>query len=169
MICTAVVTLRRAKALDSTRRLLPILINRTDMLNKKMITGAMLLIACAASAHADNREEMGKDSQGNAVYLETDNMTRKGYMVHAWQQVNRVQPDDKGAMHVRSQLEFDCKYKKSRTMWVTLQTEPDGKGSTISSAANSDPEWLPAEDGTLLGKMLEFSCLHVFRTKATLM
>ncbi len=139
------------------------------MLNKKSIAGAMLLIACAAPAQADNREDMGKDSQGNAYFIETDNMTRKGYMVHAWQQVNRVQPDDKGAMHVRSQLEFDCKYKKSRTMWMTLQTESDGKGATISSSATSNPEWVTAEDGTLLGKMLEFSCLHVFRTKATLM
>ncbi len=129
----------------------------------------MLLMAFVAPVQADNREPMGQDGQGNAYFLETDNMTRKGYMVYAWQQVNRVQPDDKGALHVRSQLEFDCKYKKSRTMWMTLQTELDGKGTTISSAATSDPEWLPAADGTLLGKMLEFSCLHVFRTKATLM
>ncbi len=139
------------------------------MSKKNLIVIASILNALAAPAHADNRVDMGVDAEGNAYYLETDNMTRKGYMVYAWQQVNRVQPDDKGALFVRSQLEFDCKYLKSRTMWLTLQTEHDGKGATISSAANGSPEWVSAEDGTLLGKMREFSCAHVFRTKATLM
>ncbi len=139
------------------------------MFKKIVISSALILTAVATTAHADNRVDMGVDAEGNAYYLETDNMTRKGYMVYAWQQVNRVQPDDKGALFVRSQLEFDCKYLKSRTMWLTLQTERDGAGSTISSAANSNPEWVSAEDGTLLGKMREFSCAHVFRTKATLM
>lgn len=139
------------------------------MFKKNLVAIAWMMSVVAMPAHADTRADMGADAEGNAYYLETDNMTRKGYMVYAWQQVNRKQPDDKGALHVRSQLEFDCKYKKSRTMWQTLQTEPDGKGATISSGATSNPEWVAAEDGTLLGKMLEFSCLHVFRTKATLM
>lgn len=139
------------------------------MLKKNLAASVLLMSVVAMPAHADNRADMGTDAEGNAYYLETDTMSRKGYMVHAWQQVNRKQPDDKGALHVRSQLEFDCKYKKSRTMWITLQAEPDGKGATISSAAAGNPEWVAAEDGTLLGKMLEFSCLHVFRTKATLM
>lgn len=142
---------------------------RKNMFKKKNIAASVLLAAIAITAHADNREEMGKDAQGNSYYLETDNMTRKGYVVYAWQQINRAQPDDKGALYVRAQLEFDCKYLKSRTMWMTLQTEHDGKGTTISSGATSNPEWVPAEEGTLLGKMREFSCLHVFRTKATLM
>lgn len=139
------------------------------MLKKNLVAIAWMMSVVAMPAQADTRADMGADAEGNAYYLETDNMTRKGYMVYAWQQVNRKQPDDKGALHVRSQLEFDCKYKKSRTMWLTLQTEPDGKGTTISSGATSNPEWVAAEEGTLLGKMLEFSCIHVFRTKATLM
>ena len=142
---------------------------RKNMFKKIHIAIPALLMALAIPAQADNREAMGTDAQGNSVYLETDNMTRKGYVVYAWQQINRVQKDNQGALYVRAQLEFDCKYLKSRTMWMTLQTEHDGKGTTISSGATSNPEWVPAEEGTLLGKMREFSCLHVFRTKATLM
>ena len=139
------------------------------MLKKNLLASAFMMSVLTMPAYADNRVDMGVDAEGNAYYLETDNMTRKGYVVYAWQQVNRAQPDEKGALFVRSQLEFDCKYLKSRTMWMTLQTERDGQGKTISSGAIGNPEWVSAEDGTLLGKMREFSCLHVFRTKATLM
>lgn len=143
------------------------------MLNKNLVASMAILFAVVIPAHGndkgDNRAEMGTDAEGNAYFIETDTMTRKGFVVYAWQQVNRAQPDSEGALFVRSQLEFDCKYLKSRTMWKTLQTEHDGKGTTISSAAISNPEWVAAEDGSFLGKMREFSCLHVFRTKATLM
>lgn len=123
----------------------------------------LLLAACVAPAHAAGREQLGVDEQGNTVFLETGNMTRKGYVVYAWQLVNRKAPDEQGALSVRSQVEFDCRNHLMRFMWTTLHTEADEGGKVISTGAVPRPSWEPAAPGSLADAQVDFACRHVMR------
>lgn len=123
----------------------------------------LLLATCVAPAHAAGREKLGVDEQGNTVFLETGNMTRKGYVVYAWQLVNRKAADENGALSLRSQVEFDCRNRLVRFMWTTLHTEADEGGKVISSGAVPSPSWAPAPPASLIDAQLDFACRHVMR------
>ena len=114
-------------------------------------------------AQAAGREQIGTDGQGNAVFLETGNMTRKGYVVYAWRLLNRVAADDNGALSVRSQVEFDCRNRLTRVMWTTLHSAVDEGGKVISTGAVSSPTWEAVPAGSLTEAQLEFACRHVMR------
>jgi hypothetical protein len=103
------------------------------------------------------------DSLGNQYFLDTDSMTRKGYLVYVWQLQNLAQRNDQGALSVRSQMEFDCRFKQSRVMWLTLHTEPNEGGATLSSDAVALPQWSPAQPGDVVGTLIDYACRRIMR------
>ena len=134
------------------------------MITNKRVAVLMCCLPMAAALAAP-RESFGIDDQNNAYYLETDNLTRKGYVVYAWQQVIRVRPDEKNARLIREKIEFDCNFKKYRTMWTMSYAEPDDRDTQLSSEVVSNPEWRPANAGSLHEKMLRFACVRVFQPR----
>lgn len=135
------------------------------MLKKTVMTTILLGVACAVIAQTEPREDFGRDNLNNQYFLETDNLTRKGYVVYAWHQVNRSQADERNARFIREKIEFDCNFKKYRAMWTMSYTEHDGRGTLITSEAISNPEWRPAASDSITGRMLTFACVHVFRPR----
>ena len=135
------------------------------MFKPSVIAAMFLCVPLWAAAQMANREAFGVDQHNNAYYLETDNMTRKGYVVYAWQQVNRLRENEINARSTREKIEFDCNFKKYRIMWSMAYTEQDGQGVQLLSEAVSNPSWRPILPDSLSAKMLSFACVHVFRPK----
>jgi hypothetical protein len=135
------------------------------MLKPNVIVAIFLCFPPWTSAHTANREAFGIDEHNNAYYLETENMTRKGYVVYAWQQINHMRDNEINVRSTREKIEFDCNFKKYRTMWVMAYAEKDVQGATLLSEAVSAPEWRPIVPDSLFAKMLSFACVHVFRSK----
>lgn len=135
------------------------------MATNKLIAVLMCCLPVAAMAQTAQREAFGTDDQNNAYYLESDNLTRKGYVVYGWRQVNRAQPDEKNSRFIREKIEFDCNFKKYRTMWITSYSAQDARGGQLNSEAVSNPEWQPANTGTIHRDMLNFACVRVFQPR----
>lgn len=135
------------------------------MFKKSLVLSLFLGLSIIAAAETEKREAFGADDQGNRYYLETDNMTRKGYVVYAWRQINRMQADDNGAQFNREQIEFDCNFKRYRKMWTMAYSEQDGGGKMLNSETIPNPEWQHVAPESLPEKMLKFSCVHVFRPR----
>ncbi len=108
-------------------------------------------------------EPVVSDAQGNAWQLDTEGMHRKGYVVYVWQVQNLAQPNEQGARSIRSQVEFDCRFRQSRIMWITLHSERDEGGKVISSGLVTRPEWSPAEPGSVTDTLLENACRRIMR------
>lgn len=124
----------------------------------------LLSLMCSAMiAHAADPAPVVSDEQGNAWTLDTQGMHRKGYVVYVWQVQNLAKPDEHGALSVRSQVEFDCRFRQSRTMWVTLHTERDEGGKVISSGAVMRPEWTPAAPGSVTDTLIDQACRRIMR------
>ncbi len=135
------------------------------MFKKSFIASFFLGFSIIVVAQTEKREAFGTDDQKSNYYLETDNMTRKGYVVYAWQQINRVQADDQGVQFTREQIEFDCNFKRYRKMWTMSYTEQDGGGRLLNSQTINNPEWQPVVPESIAGNMLKFACVHVFRPR----
>ncbi len=135
------------------------------MFKKSFIASFFLGFSIIVVAQTEKREAFGTDDQKSNYYLETDNMTRKGYVVYAWQQINRVQADDQGVQFTREQIEFDCNFKRYRKMWTMSYTEQDGRGRLLNSQTINNPEWQPVVPESIAGNMLKFACVHVFRPR----
>lgn len=121
------------------------------------------LAAVATSARAGERAPVTTDSQGNTYHLETEGMTRKGYVVYVWQLQNLARPDANGALSIRSQVEFDCRFRNTRTMWTTLHSERDEAGKVISSGMVARPEWVPVTAGAADDALLDYACRRIMR------
>ena len=135
------------------------------MFKKSLIVSLLLGFSVTIFAQTEKREAFGADDQKNNYYLETDNMTRKGYVVYAWQQINRAQADGQGALFNREQIEFDCNFKKYRKMWTMSYAEQEGRGRLLDSQTVNNPEWQPAIPESITANMLKFACVHVFRPR----
>lgn len=130
-----------------------------------VIVAIFLCLPLCTTAQMANREAFGVDEHNNAYYLETDNMTRKAYVVYAWQQVNRARENEISARSTREKIEFDCHFKKYRIMWTMAYSEQDGRGAQILSEAVDNPAWRPILPDSLSAKMLSFASVYVFRPK----
>lgn len=135
------------------------------MFKKRLIASLFLVFSVTVFAATEKRQAFGTDEQGNQYHLETDNMTRKGYVVYAWQQINRVRADDQGALFNREQLEFDCNFKRYRKMWTMSYAEQEGRGRLLDSQTINNPEWQPVVAESIAANMLKFACVHVFRPR----
>jgi hypothetical protein len=123
----------------------------------------IILTLWAAAAQAISYGPVLSDADGNKSAIETSGMTRKGYIVYAWQLVNFEQPKDNAVLSARSQIEFDCRFKQSRIMWVILHSDRDGAGDVIRSAAISAPVWEKTVAGSVAADQLEFACRSIMR------
>ncbi|MFM7759334.1 MAG: surface-adhesin E family protein [Burkholderiaceae bacterium] len=103
------------------------------------------------------------DSSANVFFLDTDHMTRKGYLVYVWQLQNLSSRNDQGALSVRSQMEFDCRFKQSRVMWRILYAEHDEGGAILSSDAVALPQWSPAQPGDVVDTLIDYACRRIMR------
>ena len=135
------------------------------MFKKILIASFFLGFSTIVVAQTEKREAFGADDQKNNYYLETDNMARRAYVVFAWQQINRAQADDQGALFNREQIEFDCNFKRYRTMWTMSYTEQDGRGRLLNSETINNPEWQPVVADSIAANMLKFACVHVFKPR----
>jgi hypothetical protein len=135
------------------------------LFKKILIASFFLGFSTIVVAQPEKREAFGADDQNNYYYLETDNMARRAYVVFAWQQINRAQADDQGALFNREQIEFDCNFKRYRKMWTMSYTEQDGRGRLLNSQAINNPEWQPVVADSIAANMLKFACVHVFRPR----
>jgi hypothetical protein len=103
------------------------------------------------------------DTKGNHYLLDTEGMTRKGYLVYVWQLQNLAQRNEQGALSIRTQVEFDCRFRRSRVMWVTLYPEADEGGAVISSGLVSNPQWVPAQTGDVAETLIDYACRRIMR------
>lgn len=90
-------------------------------------------------------------------------MTRKGYVVYVWQLQNLAQPDASAALSIRSQVEFDCRFRQMRTMWSTLHSERDEGGKVIRSGMVASPEWVPVTADSVNNTLLDYACSRIMR------
>lgn len=128
-----------------------------------LLAGAAAAAAVIAPAHAVSYSPSVSDAEGNVYAVEKEGMTRKGYIVYAWQVVNLAKSGDGKVQSVRSLVEFNCRFRQSRTMWVNEHAERNAGGEPLSSGQVNNPEWVQLEPGALTEKLLDFSCSHVMR------
>lgn len=118
---------------------------------------------CALPAHAITYSPPVTDAEGNVYAIEKEGMTRKGYIVHAWQLVNLAAPAEGAVRSTRSLVEFNCRFRQTRTMWVSEHAERDAGGEPVKSGQVANPEWVTLEPGAPAEKLLDFSCSHIMR------
>lgn len=126
------------------------------------IAGA-LAACCALPASAVTYSPTFTDADGNVYAIEKESMSRKGYIVHAWQLVNLAAPKEGAVRSTRSLVEFNCRFRQARTMWVAEHAQRDAGGEPVKSGQVANPEWAQLEPGALAEKLLEFSCSHIMR------
>jgi hypothetical protein len=131
--------------------------------NPRVIAAIIFWFAGVISTQAAVMSPVTSDAQGNHYLLDTDGMTRKGYLVYVWQLQNLAQRNEQGALSVRTQVEFDCRFRKSRVMWVTLYPEADEGGAVISSGMESNPQWIPAQTGDVADTLIDYACRRIMR------
>ncbi len=125
---------------------------------------AALFAACSAlPAHAVTYSPSFTDADGNVYAIEKEGMTRKGYIVHAWQLVNLATQKESTVRSTRSLVEFNCRFRQARTMWVSEHAERDAGGEPLKSGQVANPEWVQLEPGALAEKLLDFSCGYIMR------
>ncbi len=125
---------------------------------------AGVLAACLAQpASAVTYSPSFTDTDGNVYAIEKEGMSRKGYIVHAWQLVNLAAPKEGAVRSTRSLVEFNCRFRQARTMWVAEHAERDAGGEPLKAGQVANPEWVQLEPGALTEKLLEFSCSHIMR------
>ncbi len=131
---------------------------------RSVLSLILFSIACAAApAHSATYSPPVTDAEGNVHAIEKDGMTRKGYIVHAWQLVNLAKPKDGAIRSTRSLVEFNCRFRQSRTMWINEHGEPDAGGEALKSGQVNNPEWVSLEPGAPTEKLLDFACSHIMR------
>jgi hypothetical protein len=131
--------------------------------NPRVIAAIIFWFAGVISTQAAVMSPVTSDAQGNHYLLDTEGMTRKGYLVYVWQLQNLAQRNEQGALSVRTQVEFDCRFRKSRVMWVTLYPEADEGGAVISSGMESNPQWMPAQTGDVADTLIDYACRRIMR------
>jgi hypothetical protein len=131
--------------------------------NPRVIAAIIFWFAGVISTQAAVMSPVTSDAQGNHYLLDTEGMTRKGYLVYVWQLQNLAQRNEQGALSVRTQVEFDCRFRKSRVMWVTLYPEADEGGAVISSGMESNPQWIPAQTGDVADTLIDYACRRIMR------
>jgi hypothetical protein len=131
--------------------------------NPRVIAAIIFWFAGVISTQAAVMSPVTSDAQGNHYLLDTEGMTRKGYLVYVWQLQNLAQRNEQGALSVRTQVEFDCRFRKSRVMWVTLYPEADEGGAVISSGMESNPKWIPAQTGDVADTLIDYACRRIMR------
>lgn len=131
--------------------------------NHRIITLITFCFAGIMSAQAAVMSLVTSDAQGNHYLLDTEGMTRKGYLVYVWQLQNLPQRNEQGALSVRTQVEFDCRFRQSRVMWITLYPEVDEGGAAISSGMVSNPQWVPAQPGDVTDTLIDYACRRIMR------
>ena len=131
--------------------------------NPRVIAAIIFWFAGIISTQAAVMSPVTSDAQGNHYLLDTEGMTRKGYLVYVWQLQNLAQRNEQGALSVRTQVEFDCRFRKSRVMWVTLYPEADEGGAVISSGMESNPQWIPAQTGDVADTLIDYACRRIMR------
>ncbi len=130
---------------------------------RSILVSSLFAVCCALPAHAITYSPPVTDAEGNVYTIEKEGMTRKGYIVHAWQLVNLATPKDGGVRSTRSLVEFNCRFRQTRTMWVSEHAERDAGGEPTKSGQVDNPEWVTLEPGALKEKLLDFSCSHIMR------
>jgi hypothetical protein len=131
--------------------------------NHRLIAFLTFCFAGIMSAHAAVMSPVTSDAQGNHYLLDTESMTRKGYLVYVWQLQNLAQRNVQGALSIRTQMEFDCRFRQSRVMWVTFFPEADEGGAVISSGMVSNPQWIPAQPGDVTDTLIDYACRRIMR------
>jgi hypothetical protein len=131
--------------------------------NPRVIAAIIFWFAGVISTQAAVMSPVTSDAQGNHYLLDTEGMTRKGYLVYVWQLQNLAQRNEQGALSVRTQVEFDCRFRKSRVMWVTLYPEADEGGAVISSGMESNPQWILAQTGDVADTLIDYACRRIMR------
>lgn len=131
------------------------------MLILRYVLSFALCAAVALPARAS--EPVATDAQGNTFHLDTAGMHRKGYVVYVWTVKNLAQADANGALSIRTQVEFDCRFRQTRSMWETLYRERDEAGAVLRSGMVARPEWVPVVAGSPEDALLEQACRSIMR------
>ncbi len=131
--------------------------------NPRVIAAIIFWFAGVISTQAAVMSPVTSDAQGNHYLLDTEGMTRKGYLVYVWQLQNLAQRNERGALSVRTQVEFDCRFRQSRVMWVSLYPDLNEGGAVISSGMVANPEWVPAQPGGVEDSLIDYACRRIMR------
>ncbi len=131
---------------------------------RSALLGMLFSVACASMpAYGATYSPPVTDAEGNVYAIEREGMTRKGYIVHAWQVVNLARPKDETTRSTRSLVEFNCRFRQSRTMWINEHAERDAGAEALKSGQVNNPEWVQLEPGAPMENLLDFACSHIMR------
>lgn len=131
------------------------------MLIPRYLLPLALCLAVALPAQAS--EPVATDEQGNTFHLDTAGMHRKGYVVYVWTLKNLARADAEGALSIRTQVEFDCRFRQTRSMWETLYGDRNEAGTVIRSGMVTRPEWVPVVAGSPQDALLDQACRSIMR------
>ncbi len=120
-----------------------------------------LLMLCGAASAGTSAPLT--DADGNTVAIETHTLSRKGYIVHAWQVTNLATPAHGTVNSLRTQIEFNCRFKKARTMWISAFAARDAGGEMLDSSHITEPVWEDVASGSVRAQLLDTACLAVMR------
>lgn len=126
-----------------------------------LLLGSLLLVMLPKIAAA--LVFVTDEDVGRKHFLDAANMNRKGYIVYIWQVQINEQVDQAGAMMIRSQQEFDCRFRQSRVMWLTSYADKDGVEAPLQSSAVQHPQWVPVTSGSVTEKLLDQACGMIMR------
>ncbi len=99
-------------------------------------------------------------SPAYTVYVNNSTIRRDGDVVKMWSLVDFVHPKKitgKSYMSVRSQDEYDCKGKQSRSLYYSFAAENMG-GGEVAVKSSQPTDWYPVELDALVKILFNAAC-----------
>lgn len=117
-----------------------------------------LLLAMVSSSAIAEWELLGTDGNGTAtVYADSSAIYKRDGVVKIWTMIDFKKPanlsDGKQFLSWKTQYEFDCKRKRSRTLAATMHSENMGGGELTNHLDFESPAWAgvpPDSNGEVL-------------------
>lgn len=119
----------------------------------------LLLVVFSSSALAEWARAGGNDAM--IAYADFSTIRENGNMVKMWTladfKVAKVSAVGKPFLSSKSQVEFDCRKKRRRTLYFSWHSGNMGEGEIIISNSNRD-KWAPVLRGTVREALWKFAC-----------
>jgi hypothetical protein len=97
----------------------------------------LLGVCCVASA---DWQLLGKQTNGRALYIESDTIQKIGAKRRAWILENFAEKED-DFLSTISFIEFDCSEKKARLLQQDWHTELLGSGKRVTQKLSTESAW----------------------------
>ena len=97
-----------------------------------------IIFLLSFSAHANNWQEFGKDSNGHIHYVDMDNIEEGDGVIYYWSLMDFLEITTLGTRSNVSKYKVDCAYEKQTWLSYAYFSESMGKGKKITKLV---PVW----------------------------